>query len=252
VIVSDNGPQFLSSVFKFFCVKNGIQHTTTSIYCPESNGVVERFHGMVKSMVAKCCEAKGSWPDILPMCLFFMRLTPKSASGFSPFMLAHGWEPNTPSQVLYSAWVGKHLSSMSIEDWVAENAERVQQLRDKASASYHATSGRRKEQKDRTCQERDLEVGDSVWYRTPGLSESLEPSWQGPYTIDKVLGSLTYRIDIYGKPKTVHIKFLKRNMVHKIRRVTTVLEDDTVTDEVIDTNGKARVDKVELDEENLL
>jgi len=61
------------------------------------------------------------------MCLFFMRLTPNSESGYSPFMLAHGWEPNTPSQVLYSAWAGKHLGFMNVEDWVAENAERVRQ-----------------------------------------------------------------------------------------------------------------------------
>jgi len=65
--VSDNGPQFQSSTFKAFCTKNGIQHTTTLVYCPESNGVVERFHGTVK-----CCEAKGSWPEVLPMCLLVL------------------------------------------------------------------------------------------------------------------------------------------------------------------------------------
>jgi len=99
-IISDNWPQFFSQTFDTFCRKNGINHIRTSVYCPESNGIVERFHGTLKRMVAKCVEAKGSWPDILPMCLFFIRLTPNAASGFSPFFLAHGWEPNTPSQVL--------------------------------------------------------------------------------------------------------------------------------------------------------
>ena len=39
VIVSDNGPKFMSKVFATFCKKNGIKHITTSIYCPESNGL---------------------------------------------------------------------------------------------------------------------------------------------------------------------------------------------------------------------
>jgi len=41
VIISDNGPQFLSKAFKSFCRDNGIQHMKTSVHCPESNGVVE-------------------------------------------------------------------------------------------------------------------------------------------------------------------------------------------------------------------
>ena len=103
VVESDNGPQFLSRTFKAFCSKNGIQHVTTSVFCPESSGVLERFHGTLKQMVTKCVESRGSWPDVLPMCLFFLRLTPNAASGFSPFMLSHGWEPNIPSQLLYYA-----------------------------------------------------------------------------------------------------------------------------------------------------
>jgi len=89
-IVSDNGLQFMGKEFDSFCRENGISHTKTSVYCPESNGVVERFHGSLKNMVAKCGETKGSWPDVLPMALFFLRMTPHTSSGFSPFMLTHG------------------------------------------------------------------------------------------------------------------------------------------------------------------
>jgi len=129
-------------------------------------------------MVAKCGE----------VCLFFLRMTPHSSSGFSPFLLAHSWEPFTPSQVLYQAWVGKDLGSMSVAEWVTVNSERVQKLRDAATVNYQAVSEKRKQKHDKTSHERKFVEGQSVWYRTPGLSETLEPSWQGPYTIDKVLG----------------------------------------------------------------
>jgi len=79
---------------------------------------------------------------------------------------------------------------MSVEDWVNENCERVQQLRDDASVGYHSTSAKRKEKRDKTCQFKEFQVGQKVWYRTPGLNETVQSAWQGPYLIDKVLGGL--------------------------------------------------------------
>ena len=248
VVVTDNGPQFLSKIFKGFCTKNGIQHVTTSIYCPESNGVVERFHGTLKQMIAKCVQTKGSWPDVLPMCLFFIWMTPSVSSGYSPFLLMHGWEPTTPSQLLYYAWAGKHLGAMSLDEWVGENCERVQDLRDRASVNYHSMSAKRKSLKDKTCHDRSFSVGQWEWYRTPGLSEVLQPAWQGPYRVKEVLGGLTYKIDVDGKTKNVHIKFLKEDVRKTVKRITMVLEDDGVTDDIMVTNSKVHVEQVVLDE----
>ena len=248
VVVSDNRPQFLSKTFKTICDKNGIRHVTTSVYCPESNGVVEKFHGTLKQMVAKCVEKRGSWPEVLPMCLFFIRMTPNVSSGYSPFMLTHGWEPNTPSQLLYYAWAGKHLGTMSLDKWVKENCERVQELRDRASVNYHSTSEKRKKLKDKTCHDRSFSVGQWVWYRTPGLNEVLQPVWQGPYRVKEVLGGLSYKIDIEGKGKNVHIKFLKEDVGKSVKRISTVLEDDRVTDDITVTNSKVHVEQVVLDD----
>ena len=55
-----------------------------------------------------------------------------------------------------------------MEDWVRENCERVQQLRDQASANYRETSQAWKQKKGSTCHFREFSVGQSVWYRTPG------------------------------------------------------------------------------------
>jgi len=125
VLVSDNGPQFISKTFRSICEKNVIHHVRTAIYSPKSNGILERFHGSLKQMLAKCREGGGNWPDLLPMTLFFLRMTPCASSGFSPFMLSHGWEPNTPVRLLYNAWVSQNVGRMCVEQWVRENTERV-------------------------------------------------------------------------------------------------------------------------------
>ena len=51
-----------------------------------------------------------------------------------------------------------------------------------------------------------------------------------------------------GIYKNVHVKFLK-DVTKAIKRVTTVLEDDVVGDDVTVTNCKVHVEKIELNEE---
>ena len=52
-IVSDNGPQFVSHVFKSFCEANGIKHTRVVPYHPQSNGAAERCVQIAKNSLKK-------------------------------------------------------------------------------------------------------------------------------------------------------------------------------------------------------
>ena len=52
-IVSDNGPAFMASEFKWFTQRNGIQHLTSASYNPASNGLAERAVQTVKEGVKK-------------------------------------------------------------------------------------------------------------------------------------------------------------------------------------------------------
>ena len=49
-----------------------------------------------------------------------------------------------------------------------------------------------------------------VLYRTPGRDTKLSELWEGPYVVCKLLGPLTYQLDVGGKRRKVaHIRFLK-------------------------------------------
>jgi len=57
-----------------------------------------------------------------------------------------------------------------------------------------------------------------------------------------VFGGPTYRINTQGKRKTVHVRFLKEYVERTVKRITTVLEDDTVEDDVMITNSKIELE----------
>jgi transposase InsO family protein len=48
-VISDNGPQFISSDFKQYIRLTGMSHVRISPYYPQSNGKIERYHRTIKS-----------------------------------------------------------------------------------------------------------------------------------------------------------------------------------------------------------
>ena len=170
------------------------------------------------------------------MVLYFMRLTP-GASGFSPFMLSHGWEPNTPLKLLYKVRVKDELGDIDLEEWLMRNSERIQQLRGDAVVNYSEVSRKRKEKWDKRAVERLYAIGNKVMYRVPGLDTKLADSWIGPFEVTKVLGLITYQVDFNGgKVRVVHVRFLKEYLDRAVKRATTILLNDTEGDSVVEGN----------------
>ena len=96
-LVSGNGPQFTSELFRQFCAENGIRHTCT--YHPFSNGQVER-------LVQDWRKAFRSNPDSVSMktqmyrFLSSYRNTPHTTSRVTPSSLVYKKLPNTKFSLL--------------------------------------------------------------------------------------------------------------------------------------------------------
>ena len=83
VIVSDNGPAFISEDYKKYLKLNGISNMKTAPYHPSSNGPVERYVQTFKIMFKKATEC-GDVSEKLDRLLFSYRTTPHSVSGLTP------------------------------------------------------------------------------------------------------------------------------------------------------------------------
>ena len=96
-ILSDRGKNFESELFAELCRCLGIEKIKTTIYKPSTNGVVERFHRTLNSMIGKIIpDIHRNWHDLIPQILAAYRASEHSATGYSPNKLILGRECRAP------------------------------------------------------------------------------------------------------------------------------------------------------------
>jgi len=107
------------------------------------------------------------------MALYFIRMVPCASTGFSPYQVVHGWEPTSPIHLLYEGWTDSELGKMDIAEWVRENYERVEEIRDRSLVRQIEIVEKRKVLLDGKSSVRVFDPGDKVLLRTPGRDNKL-------------------------------------------------------------------------------
>ena len=75
-----------------------------------ANGMVERFNGVLKSMLRKMSSEKpADWDRYINPLLFAYREVPQEGVGFSPFELLYGRSVRGPMAILKELWAGLGL-----------------------------------------------------------------------------------------------------------------------------------------------
>lgn len=98
VIVTDNGPCFMSEEFDTFLVNNGIKHITSAPYHPATNRLEERAVQIVKKGLKK--ETAGTTETRLAKILMAYWTTPQSTTGVTPAELLQGRRSRTRLDIL--------------------------------------------------------------------------------------------------------------------------------------------------------
>jgi cleavage and polyadenylation specificity factor subunit 1 len=98
-ITSDRGPQFTSALWAAVCSLLSIQHTQTTAYHPQSNGLVERFHRRLKDAL-QARAAGADWHAHLPWIMLGVRSAWREDAEFTPAEAVFGSQPVLPGQFL--------------------------------------------------------------------------------------------------------------------------------------------------------
>ncbi|XP_068237128.1 uncharacterized protein [Palaemon carinicauda] len=208
-VQSDKGSHFMAREFKAAMEYHGVHHQTSTAYHPESQGLVERSHQTLKTVLTKFGEAGSSdWEENLPYALFALRQARSETTGYSPFELLYAHSTRGPLDILYEAWEDSSKAS-----WVEELPDIQAKIRtawEIAKASEAKVQGITKGHVDRKAQDRSFEVGDQVLVLRPGEQRPLSTKFTGPHKILGKKGKLNYLVDCgIRRAKWLHINLLK-------------------------------------------
>ena len=90
-IITDNGTNFKSNLFKEICRLLQAAHLFTTLYHPQFDGLCERFNRTLASMLRGCVEDhQRDWDKYFPYLLHAYRAAAQESTGETPFYLIFG------------------------------------------------------------------------------------------------------------------------------------------------------------------
>ncbi|XP_020417963.1 uncharacterized protein LOC109948679 [Prunus persica] len=205
-IITDNGRQFDSKLFRQFCTRLKINLFFASPAHPQSNGQVEAINKIIKKLLKRQLDkAKGAWPEKLPEALWAIRTSYRMSTGETPFSLAFGSEAVVPVEIGEPSYRTETFTPKSNKEALSLSLDLLEEHRAHANLRNEAYKQRVSRYYDSRVRHRSFRVGDWVMRKvslaTKDATEgTLGPSWEGPYEIIGILRSGTYRLrDPNGK-----------------------------------------------------
>uniref|UniRef100_A0A8C6NLP1 Integrase catalytic domain-containing protein n=1 Tax=Nothobranchius furzeri TaxID=105023 RepID=A0A8C6NLP1_NOTFU len=208
-VVSDRVPQFAARFWKAFCHLMGASVSLSSGYHPQTNGQTERANQQLGRYLRCFVSAQPSqWPKYLLWAELSHNLHTSSTTHMSPFEVCYGYQPpvfahQEPKVAVPAA---QSLVRCCKNAWI------------KAQASITRAKARYARQHLRRHRPGPSYVpGDKVWVSTADLrfrakSKNLAPRFLGPYTVQKVINPVSYRLRLPATLRihpTFHISRLK-------------------------------------------
>ena len=215
-LLSDQGAEFESELFRELCRWMGIEKIRSSPYRPTTNGTVERFHRTLNSMLGKVvAQNQRDWHEHLPSVMAAYRASKHESTGYSPNFLLFSRENTAPVDLVFGVVPGEEAHHQSTEEYVAEMQRRQRESYALARQHLEKAAERRKKDYDIRVKPQQFQVGQWVWYFYPRRYAGRSPKWskyyQGPYLVTRVIPPCDFVIQRSRRcrPQVVHGDKLK-------------------------------------------
>ena len=213
VMVSDNGPQFVSNIMVAVARLLSIETIHSTPYHAMANGLVERMNGTLKAMLRRmCAEKPKDWDRYLQPLLFAYRETPQHSLLFSPFELLYGRSVRGPMAILRELWSEKEVTQemKNVYSYVFELRNRLEETCAVVRDNLIKAQAVNKMHFDKRSKLRVLKADDLALVLLPTDENKLLMRWKGPFKIIEPIGINDYRIQIGDNIKVLHINMLRR------------------------------------------
>ena len=201
MLISNNGLQFDSKMFRNYCSELGIINRYSTPAYPQGNGQAEAVNKVIVSGLKKRSDdVKGKWVEELPHVLWTYRTTPRRSTGETPFSLTYGAEAVIP---LETGFPTTRTSSFNPKDNVEQltgNLDLIEERREDAMVQLAYYQQKLKQDYDANVKLRPLTPGDLVIRKVVGMAKNpawgkLGPNWERPYHITSKTGIGAYFLE---------------------------------------------------------
>ena len=192
-ILSDNGPQFISSIYRDY-MKNhkNIKYKYTSTYYPQCNGQIERLHRWIKERLTLIAydgalnfvEGEDDWSDYLSIIQYTYNSTPNKITSYAPMEIILGKNDYKLNEYEFSPDHPKaYIKFLS-------DRQRIIKMNARNKAKLYDEARRKSYNKKRNTESAQHEVGQRVLWNInsqyTGNRRKLGPKWVGPYEITDI------------------------------------------------------------------
>ncbi len=233
-ILTDQGTPFMSRLMADLCRLLRVKQLRTTVYHPETDGLVERFNQTLKQMLRRVvAEDKRDWDLMIPYVLFGIREVPQASTGFTPFELLFGRQPRGLLDVAKEAWEQQPAPQRSVIEHVKEMRERIDRVMPLVREHLGKAQQAQQRHYNRAAQPREFQPGDRVMVLVPTAACKFLATWQGPYTVLERIGPVTYRVRQPGRRKAeqlYHVNLLKKWVGTREQLVALTTSEPVVVD----------------------
>ena len=226
VIQSDQGSNFSSHLFVQVLKQLKVQHNMSSAYHAQSQGVLERFHQTLKSLLRSyCVELNQDWEEGLPWLLLAAREVVQDSTGFSPNELVFGHSVRGPLAVLRDAVAPSSEPPSNLIDYINGFRHRLYSAGEMAKDKLSLSQGKMKQLHDRKAEQRVFSPGDQVLALLPLVHSPFQARFCGPYTVLHQVTDQNYILSTPNRRKATqlcHVNLLKSYYGRESKPVSAV------------------------------
>ena len=211
VLLTDQGRNFESHLFQSMCSLFNIDKRRTTPYHPQSDGLCERFNGILKVLLRmKVNKDRDNWDVLLPSALLAHRVSKQESTGVSPFELLYGREPHLAFAINQE---GEEKVVKDADEYLVDLRKRQEDLSQYVSGRINKSQEKQKENYDRahrSSRNKKLIIGDLVLYKN-FRATGLDCRYFGPFRVINVIeNNCEIESTFDGKKRFVHCNSLKR------------------------------------------
>ena len=238
-IISDNGAEFTSEIFKNVIKDQKIEHRTVAIYKPSINGLVERVNkSIVSILISLVKDNPKTWTDMLPAAVAAYNGSYSATLNETPQFLMFLRDLKRPIEVFQPS----NVKEVDVHEYrtimMAIQKQAFKRVTEELTKGYNYREAHHK-----PCKIKEVQIGDRIYIKNPpkpGQPKKLQPKYRGPMRCIERLGKTIIIVKGLhsGKEYKVHtdnIKVMPENALTRedhanIRKPYPEVDDDILSD----------------------